>query len=55
MTKMPRKLPVFEGYTVDARLREFRKVERERGRIEFIPFRSPKGEKILERMRAAGR
>lgn len=53
MTEMPRKLPVFEGYTVDERLREFRRVKREDGLIEVIPFESPKGRKILERMREA--
>ncbi|PKL78939.1 MAG: hypothetical protein CVV27_02640 [Candidatus Melainabacteria bacterium HGW-Melainabacteria-1] len=44
-----RELPTFRGYTVDARLREFRKVEY--GKVpEFIPFDSPRGEKLLREM-----
>jgi len=43
----PRKLPVFEGYTVDVRLKQFRKVNNEK--IQFIDFDSPNGEKILSR------
>jgi hypothetical protein len=38
-------LPVFEGYTVDERLGEFRKVSRETG-MEFIPFDSEEGEAL---------
>jgi len=41
-----RKLPVFRGYTVDMRLRQFRKVSR-LGSIEFIDFDSPKGAELL--------
>lgn len=37
-------LPVWKGYTIDFRLREFRKVEH----MEFIPFDSPKGMKLME-------
>ena len=33
------KLPTFNGYTVDARLKEFRKVEYGKS-LEFIPFES---------------
>jgi len=40
-----KKLPTFEGYTVDVRLRQFRKVNKEN--IQFINFDSVKGEKIL--------
>jgi hypothetical protein len=40
-------LPVFRGYTVDVRLRQFRKVKP--GQIiEFVDFDSPKGRKLLE-------
>ena len=46
-------LPVFRGYTVDARLREFRKVDRRMScgnpfSIKFIPFDSPEGERLLK-------
>lgn len=42
-------LPTFKGYTIDERLKEFRKVTRgKEPTIEFIPFDSDKGKKILE-------
>jgi hypothetical protein len=44
----PRRLPVFEGYTVDERLREFRKVSMEHG-FETVPFASRKGQRLLAR------
>jgi hypothetical protein len=44
-----RRLPTFKGYTVDCRLREFRKVG-ERG-IEFIPFDSVVGRRLLTEFR----
>lgn len=47
----PRRLPVFKDYTVDVRLREFRKADYQRGLLEFVRFDSPKGRKLLERMR----
>jgi hypothetical protein len=47
-----RALPVFDGFTVDGRLREFRKVDRERGMV-FVPFDSPEGERLLARWREA--
>ncbi len=43
------KLPEFKGYTVDFRLREFRKVDRSRG-IEFIKFDTEKGYYLLSEM-----
>lgn len=43
---MIRILPVFKGYTVDARLGQFRKVFKSGG-IEFLEFDSEKGDKIL--------
>jgi hypothetical protein len=43
---MPIVLPVFRGYTVDVRLREFRKISRTEP-WEFIPFDSPKGRRLL--------
>ncbi len=45
----PRKLPEFNGYTVDERLREFRKVVHGKS-IEFIDFESKKGKKLLKQM-----
>ncbi len=48
-------LPVFKGYTVDVRLRQFRKVapgHRHRWPgIEFVDFESPKGQRLLRQMR----
>ncbi len=41
-----RKLPVFKGYTVDFRLQEIRKAVYGQA-LEFIPFDSVKGQKIL--------
>ena len=39
-------LPIFRGYTVDFRLKEFRKLKRGK-HFEFIPFESEKGKKLL--------
>lgn len=47
-----RRLPTFQDYTVDVRLREFRTVG-EWG-IESIPFDSPRGTELLAKMREAG-
>ena len=44
----PRRLPEFLGYTVDERLREFRKVVYGKS-IEFIDFDSPKGIRLLKK------
>ncbi|NMC36234.1 hypothetical protein GYA49_04265 [Candidatus Beckwithbacteria bacterium] len=41
-----RKLPVFKGYTVDFRLKEFRHIVYGKP-MEFIPFGSDKGEKLM--------
>ena len=49
--KTPRKLPIFMGYTVDERLREFRKVDIAIHIIEFIPFESDKGQELLRKYR----
>lgn len=40
-------LPTFKGYTVDIRLKEFRKPDPDWG-FEFVPFDSPKGDELLE-------
>ncbi len=45
----PRKLPEFKGYTVDFRLREFRKVVYGKS-IEFVGFQSKKGKMLLQKM-----
>jgi hypothetical protein len=45
----PRRLPEFNGYTIDFRLREFRKVKYGKS-IEFIPFESRKGKKLLQKI-----
>jgi len=45
----PRKLPEFKGYTIDYRLRQFRKAELGRS-LEFISFDSPEGQKLLADM-----
>lgn len=39
-------LPTYQGYTVDERLREFRKAEAGET-LEFIAFDSPKGRRML--------
>ena len=44
---MVKQLPTFKGYTVDVRLREFRKVSSVLG-IEFVNFDSPEGDVLLE-------
>ncbi len=56
-----RTLKRFRGYTVDLRLQEFRKVRVANYRngvyedryIEFVPFDSPKGKKLLAQMHEA--
>ncbi len=47
LSAMVKVLPVFNGYTVDVRLREFRKGSSETG-MEFIDFSSPEGDDLLE-------
>jgi hypothetical protein len=49
-----RQLPIFKGYTVDERLREFRRVDREKLTIEFVPFASRTGQRLLQEMRLEG-
>lgn len=56
-----RRLKTFQRYTVDLRLQEFRKVRVANYRngvyedryIEFVPFDSPKGKKLLAQMHEA--
>lgn len=44
-------LPTFKGYTVDMRLQEFRKAIPDVV-LEFIPFNSKKGERLLAELKA---
>ena len=44
---MVKKLPEFDGYTVDERLQQFRKVDREKPSIDFVDFDSEKGKELL--------
>lgn len=44
---MLKRLPTFEGFTVDVRLREFRKVTSV-SESEFVGFDSPEGDMLLE-------
>lgn len=44
-------LAVYKGYTVDYRLKQFRKVKGgDHGMIEFVDFASEKGDKLLSQM-----
>jgi hypothetical protein len=45
---MTTELPIRDGYTIDERLEEFRKVTWKKGQpsMEIIPFDSPKGRKL---------
>jgi len=47
-----RRLQVFEGYTIDLRLKQFRKAERGE-ELEFIEFDSKEGHELLQKMHAA--
>jgi len=44
--------PEFRGYTVDEKLRQFRKVDRsgESPSIEFVEFDADEGQKLLDEM-----
>ena len=46
--EMVTKLPEFKGYTVDERLKQFRKVDHDKPSIEFVEFNSEKGKKLLD-------
>jgi hypothetical protein len=47
---MTRKLPIFEGWTIDTRLGEFRKVNRQRTSMKTVRFDSEQGLLILDRI-----
>jgi hypothetical protein len=44
-------LPTFKGYTVDMRLKEFRRAIPDVA-LDFIPFDSPEGRKLLEELKS---
>ena len=44
-------LPTFKGYTVDMRLKEFRRAIPD-VTLDFIPFSSPEGKKLLEELKS---
>ena len=44
---MVKELPTFKGYTVDERLKQFRKVDKSKPSIDFIDFNSEKGQELL--------
>lgn len=44
---MINQLPLFEGYTVDLRLQQFRKIEK--GQLLFIDFKSKVGKVLLKK------
>ena len=48
---MVKQLPEFKGYTVDERLRQFRKVDREKPSIDFVDFDSEEGQGLLDEMK----
>jgi hypothetical protein len=49
---MPFELPTFNGYTIDKRLKQFRKVtgKDDKRKIEFIPFDSDDGAELIFQM-----
>jgi hypothetical protein len=47
---MVTELPNFKGYTVDKRLKQFRKVDMEKPSIDFVDFDSEKGQELLNEM-----
>jgi hypothetical protein len=49
--EQPYQLPTFKGYTVDMRLREFRKATSGE-KLEFIPFNSPEGKKLFAELKS---
>ena len=44
---MVKELPKFKGYTVDQRLRQFRKVDKDKPSIDFVNFDSDKDQELL--------
>ncbi len=50
---MIRRLPIYRGYTVDARLREFRRMPAD-GLPEFVSYDSKQGRRLVLQMIAEG-
>ena len=44
-------LPTFNGYTVDLRLKEFRRAIPD-VTLEFIPFNTPEGKQLMEELKS---
>jgi hypothetical protein len=44
-------LPTFKGYTVDMKLKEFRRAIPD-VTLEFIPFNTPEGKKLLQELKS---
>ena len=44
---MVKELPTFKGYTVDERVKQFRKVDRSKLSIDFVDFNSEEGQELL--------
>lgn len=44
---MIKELPTFKGYMVDTRLKQFRKVDRNKPSIDFVDFDSEEGKELL--------
>ncbi len=44
---MVKELPTFKGYTVDEKLKQFRKVDMDKPSIDFVDFDSEKGQELL--------
>jgi len=44
---MVKELPTFKGYTVDKRLKQFRKVDKSKPSIDFVDFDSEEGQGLL--------
>jgi hypothetical protein len=45
---MAKELPTFKGYTVDEKLRQFRKADKTKPSIDFVDFDSEEGQELLE-------
>lgn len=50
--RTPNELPTFDGWTVDFRLQEFRRMIPDE-ECSFVPFESEEGEELLARWAAA--
>lgn len=44
---MTKELPKFKGYTIDERLKQFRKVDKGKPSIDFVDFESEEGKELL--------